>query len=68
MSKISVMEAGTAVSPGYPLGAVGTTGLSTGNHLHWDLLVGTTWVDAAAWLEQDMGCWILTGLGQGCDE
>ncbi len=62
------VEVGTAVSPGDPLGAVGTTGLSTGNHLHWDLLVGTTWVDAATWLAQDMGCWILTGLGQECGD
>ena len=60
------VEAGTAVSPGDPIGAVGTTGLSTGNHLHWDLLIGTTWVDAAAWLEQDMACWILDGWGQPC--
>jgi murein DD-endopeptidase MepM/ murein hydrolase activator NlpD len=61
-----LVEAGTAVSPGDPIGAVGTTGLSTGNHLHWDLLIGTTWVDAAAWLEQDMACWILDGWGQPC--
>jgi len=60
------VEAGTAVSPGDSIGAVGTTGLSTGNHLHWDLLVGTTWIDAAAWVEQDMACWILEGWGQPC--
>ena len=34
------------------LGEVGTTGRSTGNHLHWDMLVGTTWVDGLAWLEE----------------
>ncbi len=67
LSEIFV-EAGTAVSPGDPLGAVGTTGLSTGNHLHWDLLIGTTWVDAAAWLEQDMACWILDGWGKPCSD
>jgi murein DD-endopeptidase MepM/ murein hydrolase activator NlpD len=39
------------VAPGDLLGEVGTTGRSTGNHLHWDLLVGTTWVDGLAWLE-----------------
>lgn len=61
-----LVEAGTAVSPGDPIGEVGTTGLSTGNHLHWDLLIGTTWVDAAAWVEQDMACWILAGWGQPC--
>jgi murein DD-endopeptidase MepM/ murein hydrolase activator NlpD len=67
MSEVSV-EVGETVAPGRLLGAVGTTGLSTGNHLHWDLLVAETWVDAAAWLEQDMGCWILEGLGKQCGE
>jgi murein DD-endopeptidase MepM/ murein hydrolase activator NlpD len=66
LSEIFVEE-GTAVSPGEPLGAVGTTGLSTGNHLHWDLLIGTTWVDAAAWVDQDMACWILAGWGTPCN-
>ena len=61
-----LVEVGTAVSKGDPIGAVGTTGLSTGNHLHWDLLIGTTWVDASAWLEQDMACWILAGWGEPC--
>jgi len=60
------VEIGTAVSPGDSIGAVGTTGLSTGNHLHWDLLIGTTWVDVSAWLDQDMACWILEGWGQPC--
>lgn len=66
MSGIAV-QAGQTVLPGDPLGEVGTTGLSTGNHLHWDLLVAATWVDPAAWTEQDMACWILTGLGQACE-
>jgi hypothetical protein len=57
---------GQRVAVGDAIGAVGTTGLSTGNHLHWDLLVGETWVDAWAWREQDMACWILVGLGQEC--
>ncbi|NHZ72561.1 MAG: peptidoglycan DD-metalloendopeptidase family protein [Aquificales bacterium] len=63
-----LVEVGTAVSPGDVIGAVGTTGLSTGNHLHWDLLIGTVWVDAAAWLAQDMGCWILEGWGRPCSD
>jgi murein DD-endopeptidase MepM/ murein hydrolase activator NlpD len=42
------------VAPGDLLGEVGTTGRSTGNHLHWDLLVGTTWVDGLAWLEGEL--------------
>jgi murein DD-endopeptidase MepM/ murein hydrolase activator NlpD len=61
-----MVEPGQAVEMGQVVGAVGTTGLSTGNHLHWDLLIGVTWVDAQAWLEQDMACWVLAGLGQPC--
>jgi murein DD-endopeptidase MepM/ murein hydrolase activator NlpD len=52
-------EVGQQVEAGQIVGAVGTTGLSTGNHLHWDLLVGGVWVDGLAWLEGDMGCWLL---------
>ncbi|MEW5986243.1 MAG: peptidoglycan DD-metalloendopeptidase family protein [Chloroflexota bacterium] len=59
-------QPGQVVRPGDPVGEVGTTGLSTGNHLHWDLLVAGTWVDAAVWLEQDIGCWVLAGLGRPC--
>jgi murein DD-endopeptidase MepM/ murein hydrolase activator NlpD len=62
MSDISV-EVGQQVEAGQMVGAVGTTGLSTGNHLHWDLLVGGVWVDGLAWLEQDMSCWL---LGERC--
>lgn len=58
--------AGQAVQPGDLLGEVGTTGLSTGNHLHWDLLINGIWVDAAAWQEQQMDCWLLEGLGRPC--
>ena len=43
---------GQKVAAGDLLGEVGTTGRSTGNHLHWDMLVGTTWVDGLAWLEE----------------
>ncbi len=57
---------GQQVRPGDLLGEVGTTGLSTGNHLHWDLLVNGIWVDAAAWQNQGLDCWLLEGLGEGC--
>lgn len=67
MSSVAVAP-GAAVLPGQLLGEVGTTGFSTGNHLHWDLLVNATWIDAAAFLEQDMACWILTGLERPCNE
>jgi murein DD-endopeptidase MepM/ murein hydrolase activator NlpD len=59
-------EVGQQVQPGDLLGEVGTTGLSTGNHLHWDLLVADTWVDAWVWQEQDMACWLLAGLERPC--
>jgi murein DD-endopeptidase MepM/ murein hydrolase activator NlpD len=51
-------EVGQWVEAGQHIGGVGTTGLSTGNHLHWDLLVGGVWVDGLAWLEQDIGGWL----------
>ncbi|MBK8901859.1 MAG: peptidoglycan DD-metalloendopeptidase family protein [Anaerolineaceae bacterium] len=66
MSSLAVAP-GDVVSPGQIVGEVGTTGLSTGNHLHWDLLVDGIWVDAQAWLEQAMDCWILAGLNQPCE-
>lgn len=59
-------QVGQLVQPGDAVGAVGTTGLSTGNHLHWDLLVAGTWVNALAWYEQNMGCWLLAGLNEPC--
>jgi murein DD-endopeptidase MepM/ murein hydrolase activator NlpD len=59
-------QAGQQVFPGDLLGEVGTTGLSTGNHLHWDMLVNSIWVDAAAWQQQNLACWLLEGLGQAC--
>lgn len=65
MSSIAVAP-GDVVQPGQIVGEVGTTGLSTGNHLHWDLLVDAIWVDAQAWLDQRMDCWILAGLNQPC--
>ncbi len=58
---------GDTVQAGDIIGAVGTTGLSTGNHLHWDLIVNNMWVDGEAWLEQGMGCWLVEGLGQPCE-
>ena len=57
---------GQIVQPGDLLGEVGTTGLSTGNHLHWDLLINGVWVDATVWQEQGMDCWALEALDQPC--
>mgnify|MGYP003512929549 CR=1 FL=1 len=39
MSRIDVAQ-GQDVATGALVGAVGTTGLSTGPHLHWELVVG----------------------------
>ena len=58
MSELLV-ETGQTVNRGQIVGRVGSTGLSTGNHLHWDLLVNGIWVDAAAWHQSDIACWIV---------
>lgn len=57
---------GEQVAQGQVIGSVGSTGLSTGNHLHWDLLVGGEQVDALSWLQLDLPCWLLEGLAQNC--
>jgi len=67
MSEVHVTP-GQVVEAGDQVGEVGSLGLSTGNHLHWDLLAAATWVDAAAWEAQDMGCWLLEGWGTPCSE
>jgi murein DD-endopeptidase MepM/ murein hydrolase activator NlpD len=57
---------GQQVSAGDLVGEVGSEGLSTGNHLHWDLLAAGIWIDAAAWQEQGLDCWLLEGWGTPC--
>lgn len=49
---------GQQVQAGDLLGEVGTTGRSTGNHLHWDLLIGRTWIDPLQWLDQNIHTWL----------
>jgi len=51
LSQILVAE-GQTVERGAPLGRVGSTGLSTGPHLHWELRVGEVAVDPLQWSRQ----------------
>lgn len=50
LSEISVSP-GMAVRPGELLGRVGSTGLSTGPHLHWEIRVNGLPVQPRQWLE-----------------
>ena len=52
MSLIAV-RAGHEVAPGDWLGNIGTTGLSTGPHLHWEVIVRGIDVDPVQWLGDD---------------
>jgi len=61
-----LVQPGDIVEQGQIIGRVGSSGLSTGNHLHWDLLIGGTQVDGRMWLENDLACWLLDGLGEPC--
>lgn len=51
LSKINVKE-GDLVKPGQVIGAVGSTGASTGPHLHWGLYVNGLSVDPAPWRDR----------------
>jgi murein DD-endopeptidase MepM/ murein hydrolase activator NlpD len=51
--KILVRE-GQSVTQGDVLGRVGTTGLSTGAHLHWEVRVGDVAVDPLQWTRELM--------------
>lgn len=46
------VQAGDRVQAGQVLGEVGSTGLSTGPHLHWEMRVGGVAVDPLQWVEQ----------------
>ena len=53
MSQIDV-KPGDVVQAGDRLGLVGTTGLSTGAHLHWEIRVNGVAVDPMQWTEQTL--------------
>ncbi len=44
---------GQSVARGDILGLMGTTGLSTGSHLHWEVRIGEIFVDPDEWIAQD---------------
>ena len=47
-----LVEPGTMVQQGDPIGRMGSTGLATGSHLHWEVRVGMVTVDPEEWLER----------------
>jgi murein DD-endopeptidase MepM/ murein hydrolase activator NlpD len=51
LSRVDV-EAGAEVSAGTQLGAIGSTGLVTGPHLHWELTIWGVGVDPVTWLAE----------------
>ncbi len=54
LSAIEV-EVGDVVERGQIVGRVGSTGQSTGPHLHWGMVVGGVAVDAEQWTTRDFG-------------
>ncbi len=48
MSRIDAVV-GMEIAQGGAVGAVGATGLATGPHLHWELIVGGVNVDPVFW-------------------
>jgi len=54
MSELRV-AVGQTVSRGQVVGLVGSTGLSTGPHLHWELATGGVLVDGLRWLDGTQG-------------
>lgn len=59
----SFVTAGQPVTVGELLGLVGTTGLSTGNHLHWEMRIYTVAVDPLQFLDEGIGGWQVGGGG-----
>jgi murein DD-endopeptidase MepM/ murein hydrolase activator NlpD len=48
------VQVGQMVERGQPIAKVGSTGLSTGPHLHWELWVGGVNVNPIEWTERDL--------------
>lgn len=49
-----VAQDGQRVQPGDLIGKVGTTGFSTGNHLHWSMWVNGIYVDPIQWTREQI--------------
>ena len=64
LSKIHV-AVGETVTPGQLLAEGGSTGLSSGPHLHWDLRVGNVPVNGLQWLEVDLMTAVLPDTAEG---
>ncbi|MEX2536443.1 MAG: peptidoglycan DD-metalloendopeptidase family protein [Trueperaceae bacterium] len=47
-----LIEPGTKVTRGQPIGEVGSTGLSTGPHLHWEMRVAEVPTNPMAWVDR----------------
>ena len=54
MSEIAVVE-GQHVAKGDLVGTIGDTGLASGPHLHWEIIVGGLNVDPVPWTEAEIG-------------
>lgn len=52
LSSIQV-RVGERVTAGQPIGTMGSTGLSNGPHLHWEIRIHNVPVDGQAWLQQN---------------
>ncbi|MBN9168540.1 MAG: M23 family metallopeptidase, partial [Microbacterium sp.] len=50
-----VVQAGQTVAAGQVIGLVGSTGRSTANHLHFEVMLNGTHVDPLAWLLTNVG-------------
>ncbi len=56
------VSVGQVIPRGTVLGLVGSTGASTGNHLHFQVEVGGTPIDPVAWLQTNANDWMWPGL------
>ncbi len=53
LREMSALKVGQAVKAGDPIGYMGSTGTSTGAHLHWGIQVDGQWIDPEPYLDAD---------------